>query len=519
MREELRRAVRDEAWRRGFLRWKLHSEQQLIYDQIAKAEADGEARFVMEIARRFGKTWLLAVLACETCLRNPGVRVVFGAPSLKHLQEFILPTFDAVTADAPPDCRPVFHAQSGHWRFPNGAWTHLFGADDKRKASRGRGSESARNIFDEAGFSPVLDYVLDDVFRATTMHSGGMTLLGSTPADIPDHPFSAIAERAERDGYYARRTIHDNPMLTKERIAEFIAEGAREQGMSVEDYIQTDTFKREYLAQRVTDKRLSVVSEWEEARTKAIQRTERPEFYDAYVALDPGGHDPHALLFMYWDFRNARLVVEGEVLLRDSENSAQIVEAAKAKEKELWGVDKYDGTLRAAIENREGLAQYVPGWMEDILTSKSAPQQPYLRVMDVNTILSKDLYQLHKMAFITTAKDDKEAAVNNLRVLIREGKLVVSPDCPNLDRHLRTTTWKDHKRKEYARKGGEHGDLVDALVYGLRNIDRQRNPFPAEWRQPSPITLVKEAERKQEVTRAFFGDSALSRRLARRGGR
>ncbi len=287
----------------------------------------------MEIARRFGKTFLLVVLACESCLRKPGVRVAFGAPSLKHLQEFVLPMFEAITRDAPDDCRPTFNHQSGHWRFPNKSWVHLFGADNKMQASRGRGAESVRNIFDEAGFSPVLDYVLDDVFKATTMHSGGMMLLGSTPADTPDHPFTAIAGRAERDGYYSKKTIHDNPRLTPQRIAAFIAEGAAEQGMTVEEYELSDTFQREYLANRVIDARMLVVPDWQAKRTKLLVSVPRPEFFNGLVSLDFGGADPHAAIFGYWHPGIGKFVIEDELLLRNGENTAVLSEAIKAKGK------------------------------------------------------------------------------------------------------------------------------------------------------------------------------------------
>ena len=38
-------------------------------------------------------------------------------------------------------------------------------------------------VFDEAGFCPVLDVVLKDVFRPSLQLTEGRILLGSTPAD------------------------------------------------------------------------------------------------------------------------------------------------------------------------------------------------------------------------------------------------------------------------------------------------------------------------------------------------
>jgi hypothetical protein len=55
--------AQDELWRVGELRWKLHADQLAVYEQILASDA---SRFVLEIARRWGKTWLLATIAIET---------------------------------------------------------------------------------------------------------------------------------------------------------------------------------------------------------------------------------------------------------------------------------------------------------------------------------------------------------------------------------------------------------------------------------------------------------------------
>lgn len=495
----------EELWRRGCLVWKLHADQLRVYQQIKASKA---SRFVLEIARRWGKTFLLVVLAIETCLQNPKKRVVYGAPTLKHLQEFILPVFEAVIDDAPADCRPVWNASSGHWTFPNGASIHLFGADDKRKANRGRGPAAILAIFDEAGFTPILRYVLASVFRPQLLTTGGKTLLGSTPAEEPDHDFTAIAERAEANGNYARRTIHDNPRLTPEAIQRFIEEDAKEEGLTQEQYQQTDTFRREYLAERVIDRLLVVVPEWTELRAELIQAIPRPQWFDAQTQLDFGGNDPHAATFGYWHFELAKWVIEDEVLLRDNEHSKDLVTELKRKEKELWGVEKYDGSLRAGLEEPdEVLLNQLPEWMRGILTGE-AREQPYARWCDGSgkgLAAARALYELHGMAFVPAAKDELEQQVNRVRVMISNKQLLVHPRCVHTDRHLKSTTWQDHKRRAWARKGGEHGDCLATLVYGARHLRRDRNPVPKHlrprplFRRPEPPTA------EQKVAAALLG--------------
>lgn len=501
-------------WRLGVLLWKLHADQLRVYWQIVESKA---SRFVLEIARRWGKTWLLCLLAIECCLRKPGARVVYGAPTLKHLEEFVMPAFEALIADAPSDCKPEFNQQSGHWTFPNGSHVHLFGADDKRKADRGRGPSADLVLFDEAGFTPILRYVLRAVLRPQTLHTGGITVLASTPAEEPDHDFTKIAEIAEAKGTYARRTIHDNPRLSPERVQQYIAEDAADEGMSVEEYVRTDTFRREYMAERITDKLLVVMGDdWQLSESKCVREVQRPEFFDGYGSFDIGGADPHAHLFGHLDFKNGWLVIEHELLLRDGQNTALVAEAVKAKEKEAWGSDSFDGRLRGTLEHL--LAANVPDWVADKLGALDGPKQPYLRVADNDLHVLRDMLDLHGLLYCPTGKDEKQLQVNNLRILVRQNKLVVHPRCVNLVRHFRGTVWKNEKRADYKRKGGEHGDLLDAAVYMGRNVNWTRNPWPLDWRETTGVHVSKKFQpepQARKIAEAFVPKTPWNQRLRR----
>ena len=498
--------VRAELWRRGDLGFLLHDGQREIRDAIYSSTG----RYVMEIARRWGKTWLLVVLSFEACLRSPRSRVVYGAPTLKHLAEFILPVVDSVSMECPPEHRPVWNSESGHLTFPNGSWVHLFGADDKRKANRGRGSEAVLAIFDEAGFTPVLRHVLRSVFRPSLLHTGGRIILGSTPAEEPDHEFTELATKAEAAGNYARRTVWQNPRLTTEQVETFIADDARDEGVSVEEYQQSDEFRREYLAERVVDKLLLVVPEWEAARATCIANIPRPTYFDAYTWLDFGGADPHAVLFAFYDFRRAKVVVEDELLLKDDCTTSMLAAAIKSKEQQLWGTDRWGGTIRGAQD--QSFYDSLPQWALASL-DKDCPEQPYQRWGDNNLALMRDLYTLHGLSVAPTAKDDKALQVNNLRVSITSGGFELRPNCVHLDRHLRTTTWDGHRRRTYKRIGGEHGDLLDCAVYGVRNLST-RNPEPKPLGPQAGFRSHLEPE--ESIGAMLMGDSPLARRLRKR---
>ncbi len=473
-RAQLQAALAAEAWRRGHLTYLLHEDQRRVRAQL---EASSATRFVLEIARRWGKTWLLVVLALEMCLRRPGARVVYGAPTLKDLSEFILPTLEAVSSQAPPELRGEYRGATGHWALPNGSYIHLFGCDDKRKANRGRGPGADLVILDEAGFIPILRYVLRSVLRPQTLHSGARMVVASTPSEEPDHDFTAVAERAEARGCYARRTIHDNPRLTPERIEAFIAEDASDEGLSVEEYQETDTFRREYLAERVVDAQLVAVPEWAELRDVLRVVRPRPAYFDGYTSLDFGGADPHFGLLGYYDFPRGCLYVEREVFLHSGETTADLAGALKEAEREAWGTSLWQGTLRATREGSAKLLEALPPEAREAF-DKAAPQQPFARFADNDLQLIRDLARLHGFLAIPTEKTDKRLHVNAVRIALRNRAIEVHPDCVHLDRHLRSTLWKDVKRKDFARRNGEHGDGVDALVYLHRNVDTQRNPFP-----------------------------------------
>lgn len=488
--------ARAQAWRRGYLRHLLHEDQRAVYEAI---EASPGERFVLEIARKWGKTWLLSVLALEPCLREPNTRVVYGGPSLKHLEEFIQPVMRELAALAPEDVRPVWVESDSHWRFPhNGSWVHLFAADDMAKARRGRGPKAKRALFDEAGFTPVLEYVLNDVFRPSLMlntDSRRLTVLGSTPADLPDHPFTLIAELEERDGNYAHRTIYDNPMMTRAQVDEFLAENARQAGLTLEQYMASDTFRREYLAQRVINHLLVAVPEWADFREESFRlyrETVRPKLFRGHVSIDFGGSDPHAALFGYFHLQRG-VVVERDLLIFGNEPSIELDQEVKRIEGELWGVSKWDGTLAAlTTENVAALFGKVPDWLKDRIDAEAQPQ-PYLRVCDTQMKLARHLYGVG-LACVPTAKDEKRLYVQELRNLILAKQLVVNPECIDLDRHLRATTWKDLRHNEWARRASEHGDLVDCAVYLTRNMSRDVPP------EPRPLGYGRDDDDDEQLT-------------------
>lgn len=505
--EAERVALAHECWRDGDLEFLLHADQRTVRRLIRKRFSGGARRFVLEIARKWGKSILLVALCCEEALRGPKRRIVYGAPTLKMLQEFVHPAFDIVCADAPPEMRPVWSGENQHYTFPhNGSWVHLFGADDLRAAKRGRGPEATLAVFDECAYTSVLNTVLTQVFRPSLQRTGAPTILSSSPADTPAHEFTDVAELEEVAGNYANRSWFDNPLLTDEMRERELEEMAREAGSTVEEYVKSDTYLREYMGKRVLDPRLVAIPEWAEVEAECTVAIPRPKLFRGHEGIDFGGTDPHFVAFGYWHLVEG-LVIEHELYLRADQVHDELSVEIKAKEQECWGTTRFDGTLEALADATlaKRFGDRIPDFLRGAV-GKRASAQPHIRVVDHNMDLVRMLYETG-IACLPAQKDEKRFHVQRLRSLVKAKQLKVHPRCVNLLRHLKQTTWKDERRTEWARKAGDHGDGIDALLYMTRDLNRDVPVEPAP--DIEPVSM--------QQARAILGDSPMARKLL--GGR
>jgi len=222
----------------------------------------------------------------------------------------------------------------------------------------------------------------------------------------------------------------------------------------------------------------AVVPEFLDHEKGIVQDNPRPEYFDCYGALDPAYHDYTAYLVGYYDFLKAKIVIENE-FFRNKINSAEIAKEISACEQYAFGDKKFQS-----------------------------------RVSDIDPILIADLNELHKISIAPTRKDDKEAQINNLRVLTENERYIINPRCKNLIRQLRNASW-DKNGKEFARIEGEgHFDLIDAMIYLIRNIEKNRNPYPV-----IPVGVTKDNYYiTEELIRAqkLKGAEQLATALARR---
>lgn len=471
---ELCRYARADGWRAGDLSWKLDEDQRTDSAALWSKPDD----FIAAISRQRGKSFWACCEVVGFALRNPGCSIKYASKTQKSVRAIIEPLFKEILADCPDDLRPTFDSQAGIWRWPNGSEATVAGTDNKHYENL-RGTKAHFIVKDEAGFFDDYDEV-DAVLAPQTLTTKGITLEISTPPETPAHPFEARYRAAMARGRSVHRTIYGHPRLTPEEVDAAIAKEAGKRGMAVDEFKRGTYFRREYLADFVTEETRAVVPGWNQERAaQLIREVERPEFFDGYAGLDLGYGDPHGALLGYWHFPLAKLVIEHEVFLRHA-NTEKLATAYKAAEKECWGAEQWAGTLRALHAERtdEALLLRLPEWARQaIQKSEAAPLQPYLRVGDNDLLALDDLHSKHGLTFLPTAKDEKHLQTDALDIMVRRGDVIIHPRCVNLIRQLYTTLW-NRQRTSFERANGEHGDLIDALLYIIRNLRRHRDPRP-----------------------------------------
>lgn len=473
-------------WRKGNLRYKLdngrpdqprcpicaqnHVGQRGIYDAIRSQPGE---RWFLGMSRRRGKTFLLSVIAAEYAISHPGAHIHYAASTAKAVKKMVRPNFRKIFADCPPELMPKWNSIDGEYVFPNGSIITIAGCDNENYENL-RGTESDLVIIDEAGFISNLQAVLDDVLMPMTLETNATIIVSSTPPRSLDHYSVEIARECQQSGRYFHQSMYDNPRLTMEQLHNFLRKlaGTRD----IETFKKSATFRREMMGEFIADSDSVVIPEWLEHGNSLIKDPDRPKFFDTYISSDIGYRDGWGVLFGYWDFRNSRLVVERELLYFKT-RTEKVADGIKRIRDEIWGDKKV-----------------------------------YRLISDNDSLTIADLAE-YGLYFSPTAKDDKENQVNRVREWVQSGKLVISPKCEKLLFQLRNTVWNE-KRDDFVRTKEGHGDLLDALIYLCRNIDRQRNPYPAEPNGAGDDYFVNPYKPKSTNTNTIFAMLNMKKGIA-----
>ncbi len=435
--EELRRAVVEEYWYRNDLSYLLHEAQRKI--KRAFELAPGQL-FVGNCARQLGKSFWAVTQAIQCAQSGEKKQVRYGAAFYTDLEEFIIPAFDKILEGCPQDIKPKWKAYKSAYVFPNGSRIKLVGLDKKPNGLRGNTLDLI--IVDEGGFVDKLEYIYKSVIVPSTTHRPDCRIiLISTPPSTPAHPFVDFIERALLEDCYAEFNIYQNPLIGPDTIARLMRESGGE---------ASTTWRREYLCELITDQDLQIIPEWRDEYVAVIEKDINYDFYHKYVGMDLGVRDKTGAIFGYYEFLKARLVIEEEC------------------------------EMSGAMMNTELLA----GQIRSVENTLWGEKPPYRRIADNNNpLLLLDLASIHDLSFISTGKDQLHAMINELRLFVQAGQLVIHPRCKQLIGCLKFGVWNT-KRTEFARSSTYgHFDHLAALVYLVRNLLRNQNPIPADFQK------------------------------------
>lgn len=434
----------EEAWRRGNISVLKLDPAQKDFDRLVKESK--EKIPVILSSRRLGKSWWALVYSIETCLKKPNAVVKFVAPTKEMINDIIEKTMPKILEDCPPLLKPVQLRSKYTYKFHNGSRLEMAGINSGH-ADKIRGSFADLCIVDEAGFcNDLLNTVRSVLIPTTTNTKGKIVLLSTPPIDL-EHDFLKLVEDAEARGVLIKKTIYDNPRIQPDEIEQILAAYPGRE--------KHPDFKREYLCQIQKNTELSVIPEFDDELIKTIVREwHKPPMYDCYVGMDLGFKDLTVVIFGYYDFRAAKLIIEDEIVMNFQEHS---------------------NTLKKLVDQMHEKESTI--FTDPLTHDLKTPS----RVSDLDYIVMKEIYHFSagRISFTGAKKDDKQAAINNLRIMVASEKLIINPRCETLIRHLKNAKWSRTTKNTFDRSvDNGHYDAVDALLYLTRAVDYSKNPFP-----------------------------------------
>ncbi len=494
-------------WQLGALDYKLRDYQRDVYFDLWEAIIDPDClQYTLNVSRRWGKTTDIDLIALEFCNRLPGAMIRFAAPTGVELRKRTLPIMRQLLLDCPADLKPTWNGQDKCFTFPNSSEIHLAGVNNAHEDDL-RGTSCHLGPVDEAGFVDRLEYLLDSVLAPQTLDTGGTIILGSTPPPTPAHDYCEIAKACENEGWYAHRDIYSMG-LPDELIRRYQKQaGCRwelrgeifDEWVEGATLIESSTWQREYLARFVVDSTLAVVPEWNDRYARSTPRDQFFPFHHKYSAMDLGVRDFNATLFGYYDFRNARLVIEDEWIANGPELTSDVIERqVREREKKLgygrWRGEEWVPEMRMRVADNNNV---------NLLVDLAVQGLPF-------GATSKELIKgfAHKGAALMSM-------VNMLRMWVKEGRVLIDPKCTNLLGCLKYGVWKDvqYIGRELGRaKAYGHYDALMALVYLVRNVDVHTNPIPADFFHnrdgqrtfvPDPVALDRASDNAKRLKEIF----------------
>lgn len=437
-------------WEHGELSWKLRPEQA----ELKAALEDPIVQLVvLNLSRRFGKTYMLVLYAIEQC-RKKKQKVRYGCSFRTDLEEFVMPAFALILEDCPPDLRPEYVSYRKTWVFKNGSEIKLIGLDKHPNGIRGNAISII--IIDEAGFVKNLKKIYTSVIIPATAKQQNIKLIfSSTPPDTPDHFFIALIDKAQAqaNGLYREMTIDQISDLAPEERQRLLDEIGGEDSVDAQ---------REFFCKLIIDASIALAPEFNPLIH--VKEIEIPKYCFFWVSGDTGIVRDLTVFHLWgYDFMRAKALVFDEV----------------------WFTPDIGSDVMAA----DCIA------MED--------GRKVTRHIDTDARLRMDLAKDHKFVSMLPQKEELEATVNQVRVALRTCAVEIGPKCKLLINTLKMGTLNKQRTDLARTEALGHMDAYMSFAYGLRHINKE-NPYPA-YGGAMPHTHYIKREQQNKTASAFQG--------------
>lgn len=377
-----------------------------------------------------GKTMAGASEHLKLCAINSGLSSMIISPSYPMAKKTVIPTF----IDLLDNSKIQYTYNKSEHTFRIADFKHTVFVGSAEIPNSLKGANLTHVWTDELSIFPV-DAYKQGIARVREPLAKKLALIHTMTPELMTWVYDEfiLGKRSNRELIFGRTT--DNPALPDSYVENLKSRYSEEmQAMYLEGQFVF-----------ITDR--MVIPEWRADFAIDLEREEEYKFYHHYVAADWGVRDKTALLFATWDFKRHKLIIEGECTLTNKDvTNSNIARVVRAKSAELW---------------------------------KDAPVYRYIG--DNNLQVINDLNIDYKIPFVSTDKTDLFAMVNSVRELTKSGQLIVSPSCKEMIGNLRSGIWDKHFKSFERTEAYGHFDLLAALIYLNRNLDKRTNPIPENF--------------------------------------
>ena len=434
------------AWtKRKDLSYLLHSGQKIIRNSIANSPRQEQ---VILCSRRWGKSYLAAVLAIEAAMAKSYSRILIVCPTLKEAENIFVGHIEMILADSPSMYNWSFNQTKKKWTLWNKSVIVLGGTDNKN-SDRLRGTKADLIIIDEAGMCSDFEYLVESVLRPQTLTTGGKIIMCSTPSVSVMHPFMArYVNAAEERGELNVYTVYDAPHLSAEVIEKLKEEAGGE---------ETTSWRREYMCEKIVEETIAIVPEFDKMKKELVVEHSLPRYFQCYTVADFGFNDLTVVGFWEYLFDEGLLYCRDELVFKN-QGTAMIAPAIRERELKLWGrqADKRYGDPNTGNSNSQ--------------TTTGTRKKSVIALADFHTF--------HDLHFSPVNRSELQQTVNKLREAITRKELNFHPRCHTTISHMKGGIWNDSRTSFERSAGTGHFDAIAMVMYANKHIDRQHNPNP-----------------------------------------